>query len=91
MDARADEDRGSGNRSQHVLAAAHHAHQHAGAIAHHYAAAVRLNADRQSVVDHSATLRPRPDRAGYLSTGDLPLRLRFVAQYLYGDRVAEVS
>ena len=72
MDARADKDRGSGNRSQHVLAAAHHAHQHAGAIAHHYAAAVRLNADRQSVVDHSATLRPQPDRAGHLSTGDLP-------------------
>lgn len=71
MDARADEDRGSGHHSQHALAAAHHAHQHAGAIAHHYAAAVRLNADRQSVVDHSATLRLRPDRAGHLSTDDL--------------------
>lgn len=71
VEARPYKHRGSGNARQGGLTAAHHAHQHAGAIAHHYAAAVRLNADRQSVVDHSATLRLRPDRAGHLSTDDL--------------------
>ena len=74
VEARPYKHRGSGNTRQGRLTAAHHAHQNAGAIAHHHAAAVRLRALRQLIVDHPAKVRLRPARTTRLSTGGLPHR-----------------
>lgn len=71
VEARPDKHRGSGNVRQGGLTAAHHAHQDAGAIAHHHAAAVRLSAVRQLIVDHPAMVRLRPTRPKRFSTDGL--------------------